>query len=104
MPSVARALRIAAVAEGTSFLLLLGAMVAKYGFEAGPNGEGWVPVAGPIHGIIVLVYAGLVLMGRAEQRWSVGQTLLALILSAVPFGGFYVEQKMIVVPPRAATT
>ena len=104
MPSMARALRIAALAEAVSFLLVLSAMVAKYGFEAGPNGEGWVPVAGPIHGVIFLAYAALVLLGREEQRWSLGQTLLALVLSAVPFGGFYVEQRMITIPPRAAST
>ncbi|CAN5543210.1 hypothetical protein BH24ACT4_BH24ACT4_23320 [soil metagenome] len=99
MPSVARPLRAAALLEGISYLLLLCTMVAKYAFDAG--GEGGVPIAGPIHGIIVLVYAALVLMGRDEQGWSLGETLLALILSAVPLGGFYVEQKMIVVPPRA---
>lgn len=98
MPSVARALRVVALAEGVSYLLLLCTMVAKYGFDAG--GEGGVPIAGPIHGIIVLVYAVLVLMGREEQGWSGGQTILALVLSAVPFGGFYVEQKMMVIPPR----
>jgi len=96
MPSVARWLRVAAVAEGVSYLVLLAAMVAKYAFEAG--GEGGVPIVGPIHGIIVLVYAALVLMGRDEQGWTVSQTLVALVLSAVPAGGFYVEQRMITVP------
>jgi integral membrane protein len=96
MPSVARWLRVAALAEGVSYLVLLAAMVAKYAFEAG--GEGGVPIVGPIHGIIVLVYAALVLMGRDEQRWGISSTLLALVLSAVPGGGFYVERRMITVP------
>lgn len=95
---MARPLRIAALAEGISYLVLLLAMVAKYAFDAG--GEGGVPIVGPIHGIIVLVYAGLVLMGRDEQGWTIGQTLVALLLSAVPGGGFYVEQKMLTVPAR----
>lgn len=98
MPSVARPLRIAALAEGVSYLVLLCAVVAKYGFDAG--GEGGVPIIGPIHGIIVIVYAALVLMGRDEQGWDGPRTLLALALSAVPAGGFYVEQRMITVPPR----
>ncbi len=98
-PSVARPLRIAALAEGVTYVLLLVAMVAKYALDAG--GEGGVPIMGPIHGIVVLVYAGLVLMGRDEQDWSIGQTLLALLLSAVPGGGFYVERKMLTVPARA---
>ena len=98
MPSVARPLRVAALAEAVSFLALLVAMIAKYGLDAG--GEGGVPIVGPIHGIIVLVYAGLVLLGREEQRWGVGQTVLALVMSAIPGGGIYVERKMISVPAR----
>lgn len=97
-PSVARFLRLAAIGEGVSYLVLLVAVVAKYAFDA--PGEGGVPILGPIHGIIVLVYAGLVLMGRDEQGWTIGQTLLALLLSAVPGGGFYVERKMITVLAR----
>lgn len=98
LPSVTRWLRAAARAEGISYLALLAAMAAKYAFHA--SGEGGVPVAGPIHGVIVLVYGVLVLMSRTEQGWSILQTLLALVLSAVPGGGFYVEQRMITAPPR----
>jgi integral membrane protein len=96
-PSVARPLRIAAVAEAVSYLALMVAVIAKNVFDAA--GEGGVPVVGPIHGIIFLIYAVLVLMGREEQRWGLGSTLLALVLSAVPFGGFYVDQKMITPEP-----
>lgn len=96
-PSVARPLRIAAVAEAVSYLALMAAVIAKNVFDAA--GEGGVPVVGPIHGIIFLIYAVLVLMGREEQRWGLGSTLLALVLSAVPFGGFYVDQKMITPEP-----
>lgn len=97
-PSVARPLRLASLAEGVTYILLMAAVVAKYALDAG--GEGGVPIMGPIHGIVVLVYAGLVLMGRDEQGWTIGQTLLALLLSAVPGGGFYVERKMITVLAR----
>lgn len=97
LPSVAKPLRIASLAEAVSLLTLLTATVLKRVFEAGPGGEGWVPVIGPIHGIIVLIYAALVLMGREEQRWSGAQTITALLLSVVPGGGFYVERKMITV-------
>ena len=47
-------------------------------------------------------FAVLVLVGREEQGWSGGQTLLALVLSAVPLGGFYVERQMVRVPGRDA--
>lgn len=100
LPSVARWLKVAAFVEACSYLILLTCVIAKYAFDA--PGEGGVPIMGPTHGTIFLAYAALVLLGREEQRWGGGQTLLALVLSAVPFGGFYVERKMITVPPRAA--
>lgn len=96
LPSVARLLRIVSIVEGLSYLVLLACVVAKYAFDA--SGEGGVPIMGPVHGTIFLLYAVLVLIGREEQGWSGGRTILALVLSAVPFGGFYVERKMITVP------
>ncbi len=89
-------LRIAALAEAVSYLVLLGCVVAKNAFDAA--NEGGVPVVGPIHGIIFLAYLLLVLLSRREQRWSLGQTLMAVVASAIPFGGFYVERRMITSP------
>ena len=99
MPSAAKLLRVVSLLEGVSYLVLLGCVIAKYAFDAG--GEGGVPIMGPIHGTIFLVYAVLVLVGREEQGWGAGQTILALVLSAVPFGGFYVERRMITIPNAA---
>lgn len=96
MPSVARILKVVSVVEGTSYLLLMCAVFAKYVLDA--PGEGGVPIMGPTHGVIFLVYAALVLVGREEQGWDAKQTVIALVLAAVPFGGFYVERRMITVP------
>lgn len=99
-PSVAKALRVASLVEAVSYLVLLGCVIAKYAFDAA--GEGGVPIMGPTHGTIFLAYAALVLVGREEQRWTGGQTLLALVLSAVPLGGFYVERKLVTIPEKTA--
>jgi len=99
LPSVAKLLRVVSIIEGVSYLVLLACVVAKYAFDAG--GEGGVPIMGPTHGTIFLVYAVLVLIGREEQGWGGGQTVLALVLSAIPFGGFYVERRMITIPDPA---
>ncbi|HEX7133332.1 MAG TPA: DUF3817 domain-containing protein [Iamia sp.] len=99
LPSVAKLLRVVSVLEGVSYLVLLACVIAKYAFDAA--GEGGVPIMGPLHGTIFLVYAVLVLLGREEQGWGAGQTLLALVLSAIPFGGFYVERRMITIPNAA---
>ena len=96
MPSVARILKVVSVVEGTSYLLLMCAVFAKYVLDA--PGEGGVPIMGPTHGVIFLVYAALVLVGREEQGWDAKQTVIALVLAAIPFGGFYVERRMITIP------
>ena len=98
-PSVAKVLRIASVVEAASYLALMACMIAKYAFDAA--GEGGVPVMGPVHGMVFLAYAALVLVGRDEQGWTGATTVAALVLSAVPFGGFYVERRLVTVPTTA---
>ncbi|HET7721744.1 MAG TPA: DUF3817 domain-containing protein [Acidimicrobiales bacterium] len=84
--------RIVALLEAVSFLALLGATIFHRvldGSDAGVN------VLGPIHGMLFLAYVLLALLIRDEQGWSVGQTILVLVLSALPFGAVYVHNKMV---------
>lgn len=96
LPSVTRPLKVASIAEGTSWLVLIGCVLAKRVLDA--PFEGGVPVMGPVHGVIFLAYALLVLIGRGEQRWNVQETVLALVLSIVPGGGYWVHRRMIADP------
>lgn len=89
--------RIVALVEAISYLLLLAAVVVKRVLD-GPD---LVSVLGPIHGIAFIAYFVLVLMVREEQEWSLGQTLVVLIASAVPFGAFVVNQRMVRDPEPA---
>ena len=91
--------RIVALLEAVSFLALLAATIfhrALDGSDAGVN------VLGPIHGMLFLAYVLLALLIREEQGWSVGQTILVLVLSALPFGAVYVHNKMVRDPAPAA--
>lgn len=89
--------RLVALVEAVSYLLLLVATLVHRGFE-GPDA---VSVLGPIHGIAFLAYVLLALMVREEQGWSAGQTVLVLVLSALPFGAIYVHNKMVSEPAPA---
>lgn len=79
------AFRVVAVVEAVTFLFLLGAVFVKRVLE----GTDIVPVLGPIHGIAFLVYLVLVLRIRGGQGWGLGRTILVILASAVPFGGFW---------------
>lgn len=99
---MARALKVMSLVEATSYLVLIAAVIAKRVFEVDTPAEGGVPIMGPVHGTLYLVYALVALVGREEQRWTGAQTAAALVLGAIPLGGFYVERKLVTVPERTA--
>ena len=83
--------RLVALLEAVSYLLLLTATLVHRGFD-GPDA---VSVLGPIHGFLFLAYVMLALLIREEQGWSVGQLIIVIVLSALPFGALYVHNKMV---------
>jgi len=80
--------RYVALAEATSFLLLLVAAVLK---RTNDLHEG-VSILGPIHGILFLAYVLIAIVLRGPQGWSAKATLGVLIGAVVPFGGFVVDR------------
>jgi len=92
--------RTVALLEAISYLALLVATFVKRVIE-GPD---LVPVLGPIHGILFLAYLLLTLLVREEQGWTVGQTILVLFASTVPFGAILVNSRMVHDPAPSTTT
>lgn len=89
-PKIAAALlryRVAAFAVGVGLLILVVAMVLKYGFDIG-----WaVMIWGPIHGVL---YAGYVLLAfdlSYKARWRLSNLLKVLLAGVVPVLSFYAE-------------
>ena len=85
------AFRVVAVVEAVTYLVLLGAVVLKRVLD-GPD---LVSVLGPIHGVAFLVYLVLVLRIRESQGWDLGRTIVVILASAVPFGGFWVGRRLV---------
>lgn len=92
-----RWLRVVALSEAVTYLVLLAATVIKYtlGFPQGTS------VIGPIHGIVFLAYVGLVVLARDERHWSLGRTALAILAAVVPLGGYLVERRLLTYPAPA---
>ena len=80
-------MRYIALAEATSFLLLLAASVVK---RTGGDAIG-VHILGPIHGALFVVYVIVALNLRAELGWSGKTTFWVLVGAVVPFGGYVVD-------------
>jgi integral membrane protein len=87
MPPVRR-FRLTALAEATSFVLLLIAVYVKYGHDE-PAG---VQVLGPVHGLLFLAYVGLALSLAPQLRWGMKTTGLVLAGAVLPLGGFLVDR------------
>jgi len=84
-------LRIVAVLEGISFLLLFAvSMPLKYMMHiTAPN-----KVIGLAHGLLFVLYIIYVLQAKIEYRWTNKKVLLAVIASLLPFGAFWAEKKL----------
>jgi integral membrane protein len=53
-----------------------------------------VRVVGSIHGVLFLLYVGLLAMLHVRQRWSVMFSLYALVASIIPFGTFVLDKQL----------
>lgn len=91
-------LRIVAVVEATSFLLLLTATAIKYGADQ-PIG---VQILGPIHGVLFVAYVVLTVMLWKERSWPSRTGVLVLVGAILPFGGFVVDRTILSDQPAHA--
>lgn len=87
MNSIVWARRLAII-EATSYLVLMAGVVAKYGFDE-PTG---VSAMGPVHGVLVLFYAAALWRARPALGWDQQRLVTAIVLGAIPLGGFWVER------------
>ncbi len=79
------------IAEGISYLVLLGiAMPLKYiGHMPTP-----VRVVGMLHGILFVGYGIALLQAKMAYSWSMKKTIIAFLLSFLPFGTFFLEKAL----------
>ncbi|TDQ30982.1 DUF3817 domain-containing protein [Zeaxanthinibacter enoshimensis] len=82
--------RAIAIAEGISFLLLMGfSMPLKY-WAGIPEPNLYIGYA---HGVLFIAYALLAIWVCYELQWGFKRFLVLFVASLLPFGTFYIEQK-----------
>jgi integral membrane protein len=83
--------KIIAIAEGISFLvLLLVAMPLKYMMQIPEP----VKYVGWAHGVLFVLYGILLLQVFIVVKWSFIKTLVAFLVSFIPFGTFWLDVKI----------
>jgi integral membrane protein len=86
-----RQLRLLALLEGSSFLVLLFiAMPLKY-LAGLPLA---VRIVGSVHGLLFLMFMGALYRASRERAWPLRRSLLAFVSSIVPFGTFIFDRSL----------
>ncbi len=84
-------LRMCSLAEGVSFLVLLGiAMPLKY-WAGMPLA---VRIVGSLHGALFVVFCVLLLRALLAARWPLGRAALIFAASLVPFAPFWLDRHL----------
>ncbi|MBI5310352.1 MAG: DUF3817 domain-containing protein [Actinobacteria bacterium] len=80
--------RIIALAEATSFLILLAGSAIK----ASGGTEAIVQILGPLHGVLFMAYAAIAITGRDDYGLTGKQLAWVLVGAVLPFGGYVVDR------------
>jgi len=84
-------LRIVALVEGVSFLILLGvAMPLKY-FAGLPLA---VKLAGWTHGVLFMAFGLLLLQTMVVARWPMLRSAAVFVAALLPFGPFVMDRRL----------
>ncbi len=84
-------LRLLALTEGVSFLILLGvAMPLKYlgGLPQAVKVFGWA------HGLLFVALCFLLLKVTVEERWPLGRSAMVFLAALLPFGPFVIDRRL----------
>ena len=84
-----RKVRLVSIAEAVSYLVLLVGAVLKRTADS----EIIVEVMGPIHGLLFLAFALIIVLEHRFLGWTMWKMVGALFLGSLPFGGFWVERR-----------
>lgn len=85
-----KTLRILAIFEGVSYLLLGLTMPLKYMCEMPmPN-----KVVGMAHGVLFIAYVVFVFLVNQSQKWKFSTLFWAYFASLIPFGTFVADAKI----------
>ncbi|MBC7589774.1 MAG: DUF3817 domain-containing protein [Salinibacterium sp.] len=80
-------LRTLAIAEAITWTLLIGGLILR----AIAGLDTAVSIGGAIHGFVFLAYGVTAVLVAANQRWSVGVSLLAVGSAVIPYATIPVE-------------
>ena len=96
-----KTLRVVATIEATTLLALIGAAIV-HRLLAGPD---WTATLGPVHGLVFVAYAALVIHVGTDLDWSFRRIAAVIAAAVIPAGGYVVAEHLLrpVTHPASAT-
>jgi integral membrane protein len=89
--SALRRFRFVSIAEGVSYLVLVGvAMPLKYAADM-PMA---VRVVGMAHGVLFIAFVFALAAAARAEGWSTRQSAIAMVAALLPFGAFWLERRL----------
>lgn len=88
---IVKGFRLVAMAEATSWLVLIVATIVKYATT--PHRQLGVQIVGPIHGALFIAYVLALFQVRRTVGWDARTMLVVALDSIIPFGGFIVARR-----------
>lgn len=82
--------KVMAFVVGVGLLLLVAAMIVRYGFGHPQLAQTW----SPIHGFLYMVYLVATANLGFKLRWSVGKIVGVMLAGVVPFLSFWIERRV----------
>jgi integral membrane protein len=83
--------RKVALAEGISYILLLGVAMPLRHFYNLPLA---VKYMGWAHGVLFILYGACLIMAWQERKWAFGKVFMIFLASLFPFAPFFVDKKL----------
>lgn len=94
MKNVIAHLRLFSVLEGVSYLILFSNMLMVKPFNLELYRKLLYPI-GMTHGVLFVIYVGLVLICTFQYKWSFSKMALLMLVSFLPFGTFWSEKRLL---------
>ena len=86
-------LRLLAILEGISLLILIGIAVPAKHLYGHPE---LVRAVGPVHGMLFLLFVFNTLSVGVEQHWKFKDTTWKVLVAClIPFGTFYIDRRIL---------
>ena len=92
LKNVSKMIRLIAVAEGVSYLVLLTLSILKRTTTL--DVQMWIRSVGMAHGVLFLLFLTGIGLGIYHLKWTFLRAVWAFVASLLPFGTFYLDWQL----------